>query len=256
VQEFTPYHRGGSGSPLVLLHGFLDSWRTWELVLPALERQHDVLALTLPGHAGGAPFADELVDDLERALDEAGVELAKVAGNSLGGYLALQLGTRGRATSVIAFAPAGGWADDDPVIAEMLERQREVHRMARAAAPFAHVIAATSPGRRRVTGLLAEHYEHLPPRLVAHLLRSAARCDAERMLDTAAVADWSLDAERLTCPLRIVWGAADRVLPWPRAAARYRQTLPHADWVLLDGVAHVPHLDVPVEAAQLILDFP
>jgi len=46
---FTPAHRGGSGPPLVLLHGFMDTWRTWELVLPALERRHDVLALTLPG---------------------------------------------------------------------------------------------------------------------------------------------------------------------------------------------------------------
>ena len=50
---FTASHRGGAGPPLVCLHGFMDTWRTWELVLPALERHHDVLALTLPGHAGG-----------------------------------------------------------------------------------------------------------------------------------------------------------------------------------------------------------
>jgi pimeloyl-ACP methyl ester carboxylesterase len=50
---FTASHRGGSGPPLVCLHGFLDTWRTWELVLPALERHHDVLAPTLAGHAGG-----------------------------------------------------------------------------------------------------------------------------------------------------------------------------------------------------------
>src|SRR4051795_12594345 len=52
---FTPAHRGGSGPPLVCLHGFTDTWRTWELVLPALERHHDVLAPTLAGHAGRAP---------------------------------------------------------------------------------------------------------------------------------------------------------------------------------------------------------
>ena len=52
---FTPLHRGGSGSPMVCLHGFTDSWRTWELVLPALEREHDVLAVTLAGHAGTCP---------------------------------------------------------------------------------------------------------------------------------------------------------------------------------------------------------
>jgi len=57
----------------------------------------------------------------------------------------------------------------------------------------------------------------------------------------------------VTCPLRIVWGTADRLLPWPRAAAGYRQAFPNADWVVLDGVGHCPQLDVPAEAAQLII---
>ena len=50
---FTASHRGGSGPPLVLIHGVTDTWRTWELVLGELERHHDVLAPALPGHAGG-----------------------------------------------------------------------------------------------------------------------------------------------------------------------------------------------------------
>jgi len=49
VHSFTPSHRGGSGPPLVCLHGIVDTWRTWELVLPLLEREHDVLAPTLAG---------------------------------------------------------------------------------------------------------------------------------------------------------------------------------------------------------------
>lgn len=75
---------------MVCLHGFMDTWRLWELVLPTLEREHDVLALTLPGHAGGPAIngtADTraLVDAVERAMDEAGLRLAHLVGNSLGG---------------------------------------------------------------------------------------------------------------------------------------------------------------------------
>jgi pimeloyl-ACP methyl ester carboxylesterase len=65
-----------------------------------------------------------------------------------------------------------------------------------------------------------------------------------------------LDAQAIACPVRIVWGTADKLLPWPSAAARFRhEWLPHADWVELDGVGHSPQLDVPLEAAQLILGF-
>jgi pimeloyl-ACP methyl ester carboxylesterase len=110
---FTPSHRSGTGSQLVCLHGFMDTWRTWDLVMAMLEGQHDVLALTLPGHAGG-PSTDEtvstaaFVDAVERSMDAAGLGLAHLVGNSLGGYVAFQLAARGRPASVVAFAPAGG----------------------------------------------------------------------------------------------------------------------------------------------------
>jgi pimeloyl-ACP methyl ester carboxylesterase len=57
-------------------------------------------------------------------------------------------------------------------------------------------------------------------------------------------------------PVRIVWGSEDRLLPWPSAAARYREEwLPRADWILLEGIGHCPQLDAPLEAAALIADF-
>ncbi len=97
-------------------------------------------------------------------------------------------------------------------------------------------------------------YEHLPSELLAHQVLGVARCDAEPLIDHAVRAGYDLDAERITCPVRIVWGTEDRLLPWPSAAARYRKDwLPHADWVELDGVGHCPQLDVPLETAQLIL---
>jgi pimeloyl-ACP methyl ester carboxylesterase len=260
MQSFTPSHRGGSGPPLVLLHGFLDTWRTWELVLPALERHHEVLALTLPGHAGGPPIEGEVTQDVaadavEAALDDAGFATAHVAGNSLGGYVALQLAARGRARSVVALAPAGGWAPGDGSYRELLALQGQMHEQAKAIAPHARALLATPDGRRRAAQYITVNHEHIPAGLLADLLLGvAAAGGAAALLDHARDADWTLEAGRIACPVRIVWGTADRLLPWPSAAARYRDDwLPHADWVVLDDVGHCPQLDVPLETAQLIL---
>ena len=245
----------------MLLHGFADSWRTWELVLPALERRHDVLALTLAGHAGGPPIegrvgAEALVEAVGRAMDEAAFAIAHLAGNSLGGYLALRLAERGRARSVVAFAPAGGWAPGDESYRDLLARQSELAAYLKTAAPQASAILSTPEGRRRATSLLTTKYEHIPRELLAHQMLAGARCDAALPLIEAALSEgWSLDAERIACPVRIVWGTEDRLLPWPSAAVRYRAELPHVDWVVLDGVGHCPQLDVPLEAAELILTY-
>jgi pimeloyl-ACP methyl ester carboxylesterase len=243
------------------LHGFMDTWGVWELVLPALERRHDVLALTLPGHAGGPPIdgtigSKALVDAVERAMDAAGFELAHVVGNSLGGYLALRLAERGRAATVVAFAPAGGWGDGDESYRGLLRAQRELQAQMKAAAPQAESLVATPQGRRRATRLITTNFEHIPPDLVTHQMLGIASCrGAGPLIENALREGWALDAQRITCPVRIVWGSADKLLPWPRAAARYRTELPQADWVLLDGIGHSPQLDVPLEAAQLILEF-
>jgi pimeloyl-ACP methyl ester carboxylesterase len=259
VDGFTPAHRGGAGPPLVLLHGITDTWRTWELVLPALERRHDVLAPTLPGHAGGPPLGEDagpeaLAAAIERAMDAAGLATAHLAGNSLGGYLALVLAARGRAESVTAIAPAGGWARGDRSWAATLDRIERINEGARALAPHADAIAASPEGRRRATMMVAAHGERLPPALVAHMIRGAAACEGLAALDAAARrGGWPLDVAAIACPLRIVWGTEDRLLPWPSAAARWRAELPHAEWVEVPGAGHAVQLDAPLEAAELVL---
>jgi pimeloyl-ACP methyl ester carboxylesterase len=174
----------------VCLHGFLDTWRTWELVLPALERRHDVLALTL-------------------------------AGNSLGGWVALHVAARGRARSVVALAPAGGWAPGDRSHRQMPHGQAAMREATRSAAPHAEAILATDEGRRRATRYVTTRHEHIPTELLAHSTLGVARCDAAaRMVGHALEARWELDAARIDCPVRIVWGGAeDLLLPWPSAAA-------------------------------------
>lgn len=260
MATFTTAHRGGSGAPLVCLHGFTDTWRTWELVLPALERRHDVLAPTLAGHAGGPPLTEPvgaaLADAVEAAMDEAGFATADVAGNSLGGYVGLQLAERGRARTVTALAPAGGWAADDRSFRETLAYFEQLQKLLETAAPFADQLVADAAGRRRATEFTAVNYEHIPAELLAHQIAGAAACDgAAALIASAHREGWPLDPEKVTCPVRIVWGREDRILPWPGAAAGYRQSLGNADWVVLDGVGHCPQLDVPAETAELMLGF-
>ncbi|MGQ0528754.1 MAG: alpha/beta fold hydrolase [Panacagrimonas sp.] len=109
-------YEGGSGSPLVLLHGLGGTWHIWKPVLALLERRHRVISLTLPSHFGGPALpegaevtVDLLADVLVADLDRRGIERPHVAGNSLGGWLALELARRRRVASVTALSPAGGW---------------------------------------------------------------------------------------------------------------------------------------------------
>jgi pimeloyl-ACP methyl ester carboxylesterase len=246
---------------MVCLHGFMDTWRTWELVLPALERRHDVLAPTLPGHAGGPPFDPAagqagIVDAVERAMDAAGFATAHLVGNSLGGWVALQLAARGRAQTVVALAPAGGWTPGDGFYRAITDRQADMHHGIRASAAAAEALVSTSAGRRTVTSATTVAFAHLPAELLAHQLRGVATCDVPAMIGCGLREGYDLDAERVTCPVRIVWGTEDRLLPLPAGAERYRRDwLPTADWIELDDVGHAPQLDVPLETAQLILGF-
>ncbi|MEA2211693.1 MAG: hypothetical protein QOF83_1641 [Solirubrobacteraceae bacterium] len=260
--RFSPQHRGGSGPPLVCLHGLVDTWRTWELVLPELERRHEVLAPTLPGHAGGPPLTDPvtvatLADGVERAMDAAGFTTAHIAGNSLGGFVALQLAARGRARSVVALAPGGGWRMNDSSQQDTHDYFLRLQQAVKMAAVQAEAIVASPEGRRTATEYVAVNFEHIPPELIAHQIRGVAACDGlPALLGYAAEHGWTLDPEAIVCPVRIVWGTEDRILRWPSAAARYQdEWTPTADWVQLDGVGHCPQLDVPLETAQLILGF-
>src|SRR5689334_17801657 len=101
-------HRGGSGPPLVLIHGLGLTWRSWLPVLGALEAHHDVVALDLPGFGASPPLPADvsptpraLADRVVAELDRLGLDTPALAGNSLGGWVALQLAARGRACRVV-----------------------------------------------------------------------------------------------------------------------------------------------------------
>ncbi|MDA0167551.1 alpha/beta hydrolase [Solirubrobacter taibaiensis] len=238
------------------MHGFTGSPHVWELVRPRLERHHTLLTPALPGHLGGPILPPTitpttLVEAVETTMDEAGIGEAHVVGNSLGGYVALQLAARGRALTVTALAPAGGWAAGDDKHAT-LAMNEEAHAVTQGAERNAAFIASTPEGRRQALATMAGHTDHVPPEFVVNVIRAGALCtEAPRMIAYAAESDWPLETPQ--CPTRIVWGTEDKLLPWPAAAERYRMQLPHAEWIELDGVGHCPQVDVPLITAELIL---
>src|ERR671917_2949546 len=108
------HHRGGSGEPLLLIHGIGHTWRGWRPMLPQLEQRFDVLAVDLPGFGHSEPFPpgrdatpEALADAVEDEMARAGFDRPHIAGNSLGGWIALELARRGRARTVTAISPAG-----------------------------------------------------------------------------------------------------------------------------------------------------
>jgi pimeloyl-ACP methyl ester carboxylesterase len=123
-------------------------------------------------------------------------------------------------------------------------------------APQAEAIVSTPEGRRLVTQLITTNYEQIPAELLAHQIVGVTRCQVPALVEYGEREGFDLDAERIECPVRVVWGSADQILPWPSSAARFRdEWLPAAEWIELDGIGHCPQLDVPLEASQLILGF-
>src|SRR6201987_6382395 len=112
--ELTRMHRGGTGQPLLLLHGIGAIWRAWSPVLPYLEPHHEVIVPTLHGHAGGpdldpeaAPSVQALAHGIEEEPARLGLQKVHIAGNSLGGWIGIELPRRGRAHSLVLLSPAG-----------------------------------------------------------------------------------------------------------------------------------------------------
>src|SRR5215217_6646424 len=149
-------YRAGHGEPLVLIHGFTATWRCWLPVLGLLAPRFEVIAPTLPGHDGGpvpprpAHSLAEATDHLETLLDDLGVETAHFAGNSMGGALSLELAKRGRARSVVAISPGGGWAEGDAREVERIIRLFKRNQRSAKATERHHVRLLARPGFRRV----------------------------------------------------------------------------------------------------------
>ena len=255
-------HEVGEGPPLVLLHGLTGTWRMWTPVLPALAAHHRVVALTLPGHHGAAALPADvqlslptLADALEAQLDAAGLAQVHIAGNSLGGWLSLELARRGRALSVVALSPAGGWRTLQDLKRVVTQIDGAARMGARVRGLMAPVLRPGAVRRVAFRGTM-EHVERIPPRAVGEILDDLVGCSvlAEFMASTERDEPFLGGMEHVTAPIRIAWAEKDRTIPFDRYGAPLVERIPGAELVMLPGVGHVPMWDDPELVARTILE--
>ena len=259
--ETSALHRAGSGPPLLLLHGLTASWRAWLPILDPLEAEHDVIAMTLPGHRGAPPLAEgtpatviELATAVESRLDDLGLGTVAVVGNSLGGWVALELARRGRASATVALSPAGAWRTQKD--ARQLVRQLRLGRWAMTHAGDRTKAFLRRPrGRRLVMKQICEHGDRIPVGEVPGLFDDAIGTTVMDDLIASVLRDGPIEPITTAAgPIRIAWGGSDRTLPYRGFAEPMYERVPVAEKVTIPGVGHVPMPDDPALVARTILE--
>ena len=257
-----PSVRTGRGEPLLLLHPFTTSHDVWADLVPTLSEECDVVAATLPGHWGGPPLRRRDVslsayaDGVEALLDELGWDTCHVAGNSIGGWLAFELARRGRARSVTAIAPAGGWPRWS--FNEILVGAKFMAIYPLALLGHALGDAATRlPARPLVLKIVSHRPGRVSRERADNFIRASSRCPSffpfivSELRGGEVVEVVGLDQE---VPVRLVLCDRDVLIPPQRYATAYVEAMPDADVVTLEGLGHIPMFEDPDLVADTILE--
>jgi pimeloyl-ACP methyl ester carboxylesterase len=252
------YAREGSGEPLLLLHGIGHHRQAWDPVVHILAAEREVISVDLPGFGDSPALPDGLRHDLPTTTATLGalcealeIERPHVAGNSLGGLLALELGRARLVRSVTALSPAGFWTQAERRYAfGVLQAMRAVAR--RTPLPVVEQLSRTAAGRTVLTSTIyARPGRRAPEAVVAETLALARATGFEETLRAGVDVRFTDDITGI--PVTVAWGSKDRLLI-PRQGVRAKRVLPRARLVRLAGCGHVPMNDDPALVARVILD--
>ncbi len=255
------YLRFGHGTPLLLVHGFASSWRSWALVLEPLAREHEVIAVDLPGHGSSLPLAGEtsiarLADALGAFITAAGLGGVDAVGSSLGARVVLELARRGGVLgAVVALDPGGFWRSrrerDRFYVSTRVSMQ-----LLRTIEPLLPRLVASPAGRALLLARLSKRPAALPAELVLEELGGYARMPSFRtLLHRLAYDEPAEGAPRgaIAAPLVIGWGRSDRICP-PSQAERVLAAFGDARLHWFERCGHFPQWDAPEETVRLVLD--
>lgn len=243
------YERIGSGPPLVLIHGLGATRAIWRPQLDLLAAGRDVVAVDLPGF-GASPMLDApatpwaLAAAVAALCDELGIGRPHLAGNSLGGWIALEMAKAGRASSTCLISPAGLWPRP------LGPRRVDARGWARRLRPL--VLGAARVGPLREAMLRTSL--GLPERVPA----DAGRSLIAAWIDSPGYETANAEMRRHVCegidrigvPTTIVWGELDRLVAPPRPERRP----PGCRYLRVEGIGHTPNWDEPELVARLLLE--
>lgn len=243
------YVRRGRGEPLVLIHPLGAELVVWDPVLERLSRERDVIAVDLPGFGhspglrnGGPPTPRALAESVASLLDELEIERAHVAGNSLGGWVALELAKAGRALSVAGVCTAGLWARP------LGPREgRDSRALGQRLLPVLPTLLRSAHGRQLLLRRSVAHPERVPPeaatRLVVSYLTSSGYEGADEAMREAVFSGF----DDIRVPVTLAWGDLDQIVRKPR------ETVPEWRTIMLHGCGHIPTWDDPGQVARALL---
>jgi pimeloyl-ACP methyl ester carboxylesterase len=246
----------GSGPPLVLIHGLSSSRRAWDLIAHELAEDFTTYAIDLPGHGGSPSLTtttpttpQELARALEDFLDSEGIDTAHLVGNSMGGWIALEVAANGRAMSVTALCPAGFWRPKE----RPTKGLSRTHRAAIVTKPVIPAIMRIRPLRTALFRTGMERAGTVPYAVARDAALAQASAEGfDSCLAGMTGHNFSRAADiPADVPVTIAFGDNDHLLPAPRFQVR-DYAPDHARWEVLWRCGHAPMWDVPPLTTRLI----
>jgi pimeloyl-ACP methyl ester carboxylesterase len=210
------YLVGGSGSPVVLVHGLGGAASNWVALAPALARRSRVLVPELPGHGGSSPVAaapnlNPFADRVAGVLEQEGVTEATVVGHSLGGSVALRLAMRHPAlVGGLVLAGAAGISSRRRAavygltVTALLKPGRRIapHRRRVSRSPFLRTLVFGGWGAVDPVALS-------PDAALGFLAGPAMHSDTLSAVRALLLEDPRADLHAVGCPCLVLWGAQD-----------------------------------------------
>lgn len=225
--------RGGSGPPLVFLHG-AGGHTGWMAFLEELSTRFEVFAPEHPGFGGSEdpPWLDEIADlayfhlDLLRVL---GLDRVHLMGTSLGGWVAAELAVRStaRLASLTLIGAVGITAGSEPI--------PDIFRMP-VEENLRRFYADPARAARRLADLARASANPADANLVAKNRATVMRLAYRPRFHNPGLAKW---LHRIDVPTLLLWGAADGLVP-PKFGEAYRTLIPKSRLVVLADAGHAP----------------